>query len=109
MFIIYLLFTLFFYIFTYIIFNKNNTDNTLDDIKIKTIKQAENIIIDFFYNCIKKNKHISLDDCILLFEKSQHKNLNDFSKSKMRTPESYRETYHKFYITSKNKLNKKIN
>ena len=105
MFIIYLLFTLLFYIFTSIIFNKN-TNNTLHDIKIKTIKQAEKIIIYFFYNCIKKNKHISLDDCILLFENSKHKNLNDFSKSKMRTPESYRQIYHKFYVISKNKINK---
>ena len=46
MFIIYLLLTLFFYIFTSIIFNNN--DNTLDDIKNKTIKQAEKIIINFF-------------------------------------------------------------
>ena len=56
MFIIYLLFTLLFYIFTSIIFNNNNTENTLHDKKNKTIKQAEKIIIDFFYNCIKKNK-----------------------------------------------------
>ena len=108
MLIIYLLFTLLFYIFTYIILNNNNTNNTLHDIKIKTIKQAEKIIIDFFYKCIKKNKHICLDDCILLFENSKYTNLNDFSKSKMRTPESYREIYDKFYVISKKKLNKKI-
>ena len=90
MFIIYLLFTILFYIFTSIFLN-NITYNSLHDIKIKTIKQAEQIIIDFFYNCIKKNNNISLDDCILLFENSKHTNLNDFSESKMRSPESYRE------------------
>ena len=79
MFIIYLLFTLFFYIFTSIILNNN--DNTLDDIKNKTIKQAEKIIINFFYNNINKNNNISLDDCILLFENSKHTNLIDFSES----------------------------
>lgn len=103
MFIIYLLFTLLFYIFTHCI-SFNNNDNTLDDIKNKTIKQAEKIIIDFFYKCIKKNKHISLDNCILLFENSKYTNLNDFSKSKMRTPENYRQIYHKFYVISKNKI-----
>ena len=84
MFIIYLLFTLLFYIFTYCISFNKNTNNTLHDIK----------------------KHISLDDCILLFEKSKHKNLNDFSKSKMRTSESYRQIYDKFYLISKNKIKK---
>ena len=108
MFIIYLLFILFFYIFTYCISFNNNTENTLHDIKIKSIKQAEKIIIDFFYNCIKKNNHICLDDCILLFENSKHNNLNDFSKSNMRTPESYRQIYHKFYLISKNKIKKNI-
>ena len=108
MFINYLLFIIFFYLIVYVISNNNinilNNNNTLNDIKTKTIIQAEKIIINSFYNYIKNNNNISLDDCILLFENSKYKNLNDFSKSKMRTPENYRKIYHKFYVISKNKL-----
>tara|TARA_Y100001970_G_C14247071_1_gene869056 strand:+ start:1307 stop:1615 length:309 start_codon:yes stop_codon:yes gene_type:complete len=97
-----------------VLFIKNNINNSqniqnIQNIQNKTNKKADNIIINFFIKQLKNNNNLSLDKCILLFENSEYDNLKDFSDSKMRTVEGYRNNYEKYYKKAKYSIINHIN
>ena len=100
----YVLIMIFIFIIIYENYRLMNLKNDPNYIKNKAIKKANNIIINFFINQLKKNNNITLDECILLFENSPYDNLKDFSKTKMRTEEGYRNIYKKHYKKAKKKI-----
>ena len=80
---------------------KKKCNDEINIIKNEINKQADIIINNFFKDKIINNKNITLDECILLFENSEYDNLEEFSESKMRNAESYRNIYEKYYKKAK--------
>ena len=69
-----------------------------DDIKCQISKldgkiKAKRIAIDFFKTLLKEDQYTTLDEAILKFENSELDSLEDFSLSKNRRAEDYREAY----------------
>lgn len=68
--------------------------------KIRTICQAEEMLIDFFYNYLTRHNfnEIDLDKAISCFESVPvGQSLETFAKRKGRTAASYRKTYGKLF------------
>ena len=76
----------------------------LQYLKMKGIHDAKKLTTNFFLDLLQKNKNISLDDAILKFENSENNSLEEFSRSKNRTAESYREAYNEMFEKAKRKL-----
>lgn len=79
-----------------------------ENIKIEIMKQygifkAKEITVNFFKDEIKKNPKITLDEAILKFEDTnkQYLSLEEFSKDKTRTVESYRNAYKNLFRIAK--------
>ena len=56
---------------------------------------------------LKQNANVTLDQAILSFENAgteYHNNLEEFAKSKTRTPEMYRASYETLFIAAKETL-----
>ena len=76
----------------------------IEYMKYKTNLLAEKITIDYFCKLIIENKNITLDEAILKFENADNfKNLEEFSKSKSRTVENYRDAYANLFLEAQKK------
>ena len=79
-----------------------------ENIKIEVMKQygifkAKEITVKFFKDEIRKNPKITLDEAILKFEDTnkEYSSLEEFSKDKTRTVESYRNAYKNLFRIAK--------
>jgi hypothetical protein len=78
----------------------------IEYMKYKTNILAEKITIDYFEKLINKNNNITLDEAILKFEHADNtfNSLEEFSKSKHRSINNYREAYGHLFLEAQKKI-----
>tara|TARA_Y100000994_G_scaffold214843_1_gene190814 strand:- start:354 stop:617 length:264 start_codon:yes stop_codon:yes gene_type:complete len=64
-------------------------------------KSHAEITRDFFSHLQIKNPNITLDDAILRFEQASEDSLDEFAKKRLRTGDSYRKVYKRFWFTQR--------
>ena len=86
---------------------KNSENIKIEIMRQQGIYKAKKIARDFFIEKLKENPKITLDNAILKFEdtKNEFKILDEFSKNKTRTVESYRKAYSTMFNEAKKRIN----